>query len=528
MSTRILVTDSFSPDGIRALQSQGYEVDLHVGKTAEELLEIVGQYDGWIVRSKTRVTAVLLEAATRLRVVGRAGVGVDNIDLDAATRRGVVVMNTPGGSSVTVAELTFAMMLAMARDIPAATASMKSGRWEKKRFQGHELAGKTLGVVGVGRIGSMVVERAIAFGMRVLVHDPFATPEAIARLGAELVELDDLLGRADVVSLHVPLTERTRHLLDAERLHRMKQGAYLVNCARGGIIDEQALADALAEGHLAGAALDVFETEPPPADSPLFGLETFVCTPHLGASTVEAQDHIAVQLAEQFIAFFDEGTIRNSVNGPSVTRELLEALGPWLGLATRVGSLAAQLAPQRPTELVVEVSGEIAQHDLAPVTAHALVGMLRHFSADAVNTINAPALARQRGLKTSQVTSNRHEDYLSAIAVRCSGPEGSVEVVGSVFGKHDLRIVRVDGFEIDAHPEGHLLVLRNADVPGIIGQVGSILGEAGVNIAAIHLSRTRPHGSAFSIVNVDSEVPQEVLERLRAVEHMDHVTPIRL
>jgi D-3-phosphoglycerate dehydrogenase len=528
MSTRILVTDSFSQDGISALEAQGYVVDQHLGKTPEELLDLVGAYDGWIVRSKTRVTAPLIEAATRLRVIGRAGVGVDNIELDAATGRGIVVMNTPGGSSVTVAELTFAMILAMARNIPAATLSMKAGRWEKKRFQGHELAGKTLGVVGVGRIGSMVVERAIALGMSVLVHDPFATPEAIARLGAELVELDDLLARADVVSLHVPLTDRTHHLLDGARLRRMRRGAYLVNCARGGIVDELALAEVLAEGHLAGAALDVFESEPPSADHPLFALDSFVCTPHLGASTVEAQDHIALQLAEQFIAFFGEGTIRNAVNGPSVTRELLEALGPWLGLATRVGSLAAQLAPPRPTEVTVEVSGEITQHDLNPLCAHALVGMLAHFTADPVNTINAQALARQRGLKTSLVTSNRHEDYLSAIAVRCTGPEGSVEVVGSVFGKHDLRIVRVDGFEIDAHPEGHLLVLRNRDVPGIIGRVGSILGDAGVNIAAIHLSRTRPHGLAFSMINVDSALPAEVVERLRAVEHVDHVVPIRL
>jgi D-3-phosphoglycerate dehydrogenase / 2-oxoglutarate reductase len=528
LDARILVSDELSPRGLAILEEAGLRVDVRTGLSAEAVAGIVGEYDGLAVRSATKVTASLLERASRLKVVGRAGIGVDNVDLDAATKRGIVVMNTPGGSSLTVAEHTFAMLLSLVRHIPSATASVKAGKWEKKRFEGHELAGKTLGVVGIGNIGSVVVERARAFGMSVVAYDPFIAREAAERLGARMVALDELWPAADVVSLHVPLTEKTRRIVNADTLARMKPGAYLVNAARGGLVDEAALAEALREGRLAGAALDVFEKEPPPPDHPLLALENFVCTPHLGASTEEAQEAVAVQLAEQLVAFFRDGTIRNAVNVPSISRELLEKLGPWLTLATKVGALAAQLVRGRATAVTVEYAGEITTHDLRALTSHVLVGLLSVSAADTVNEVNAPSLARERGLTISEVRKPDAADYASTIGVRLEGGEGSVAVAGTVFGRRDLRIVRVDSFGIDAVPEGNLLVLRNEDVPGIVGRIGTVLGDAGVNIARIQLSRVAVGGQAFSMINIDSPAPPEVLQQLRLIPHVLSAALIRL
>src|SRR5512137_556773 len=345
MGHRVLVADDLSAEGIEILRRAGLQVDVRVGMKPEELEAAIGEYDGLAVRSASKVTARVLERASRLKVACRAGVGVDNVDLDAATRQGVVVMNTPGGSSVTVAELALGMILSLCRHVPAATASVKAGKWEKKRFQGREIAGKTLGVVGIGNIGSVLVERALAMKMRVVAYDPFITPEAAAKLGAELVDLERLWREADVVSLHVPLTEQTRHLVGAATLAKMKKGAILVNCARGGIVDEKALADALASGHLGGAALDVFEKEPPPAGHPLLALDGFICTPHLGASTGEAQAAVAVAIARQMALYLSRGVVQNAVNVPSLPAEALEKLGPYLSLAEKLGSLAGQIAP---------------------------------------------------------------------------------------------------------------------------------------------------------------------------------------
>jgi D-3-phosphoglycerate dehydrogenase/(S)-sulfolactate dehydrogenase len=529
LSAKILVSDDLSPRGLEILKKEsGLAVDVRPGLAPDALAAIVGAYDGLAVRSATKVTSGLLARADRLKVVGRAGIGVDNVDLEAATKRGIVVMNTPGGSSLTVAEHTFAMLLALVRHIPAATASIKDGKWEKKRFEGHELAGKTLGVVGIGNIGSVVVERARAFGMSVVAYDPFIAKEAAARLGATMVTLDELWPAADVVSLHVPLTESTRRIVNAGTLARMKQGAYLVNAARGGLVDEVALADALRSGKLAGAALDVFESEPPRSDHPLLALDNFVCTPHLGASTEEAQEAVAIQLAEQLVAFFRDGTIRNAVNVPSISRELLETLGPWLALAAKVGALAAQLVPGPATTVSVEYAGEITTHDLRALTAHVLVGLLSVTAADPVNEVNAPALARERGLTISEVRKPEAEDYASTIEVRLLGSQGSVSVVGTLFGKRDLRIVRVDTFDIDAVPEGNLLVLRNEDVPGIVGRIGTVLGDAGVNIARIQLSRVGVGGQAFSMINIDSPAPPEVLRELRGIPHVLSAAMVRL
>ena len=527
MTPRVLVADDLSAEGVEILRRAGLEVDVKVGLKPDELEAIVGGYDGLAVRSATKVTAKVLEKAPRLRVVGRAGVGVDNVDLAAATRRGVVVMNTPGGSSVTVAELTLAHMLALARHVAQATASVKGGRWEKKKFQGHELAGKTLGVVGIGNIGSIVVERCLALKMRAVAYDPFISPEAAARLGVELVTLDDLWAQSDVVSLHVPLTEQTRNLVNAQTLARMKKGALLVNCARGGVIDEAALAEALRSGHLGGAALDVFEKEPPPPDHPLFQCATFVCTPHLGASTEEAQAAVAVAIAEQLAAFLVRGEVKNAVNLPSLPRETLERLAPYLELAERLGSMAAQLSPDGVREVRIEIAGELATLPHRPIAARVLKGILQHALDEPVNEVSAPAIAKERGLAVREEQLVESRDFVSLLTVELKSDAGHVAVAGTVFGRREPRVVRVNQFRLEAVPEGHLILCENDDAPGVVGNIGGTLGEAGVNIARISLSREDDRSAAFSLINVDSPPPPELLERLRKLPHVRWVRALR-
>jgi D-3-phosphoglycerate dehydrogenase/(S)-sulfolactate dehydrogenase len=528
MPARVLVSDDLSPEAVRILTDAGLEVDVQVGLKPDALEAIVGGYDALAVRSATKVTARLLERATRLRVVGRAGVGVDNVDLDAATRQGVVVMNTPGGSSVTVAELALGMILSLYRHVPSATASVKAGRWEKKRFQGREIAGKTLGVVGIGNIGSVLVDRALAMRMRVVAYDPFISAEAAAKLGAALVDLDTLWREADVVSLHVPLTEQTRNLVDAATLAKMKKGAILVNCSRGGIVDERALAEALASGHLGGAALDVFEKEPPAPDHPLFAQDGFVCTPHIGASTEEAQSAVAVALAEQLVAFLRDGVVQNAVNAPGLPKEVLDQLAPFLPLAEKLGALAAQLAPQGPSEIDVEVAGELASVPMRPLSARALVGLLRQFLHTPVNEVNAPAIAKDRGIHVREVRSAEPHDWASLVTVTVRGAGGETRVAGTVYGKREARIVRVGAFRVEAVPEGHVIVCENDDAPGVVGNLGTALGAAGVNIARISLSRLDDRSGAFSFLNVDSAPSADVLETLRRLPHVRTVKALRL
>jgi D-3-phosphoglycerate dehydrogenase len=528
MAHRVLVSDDLSPEAVRILRDAGLEVDVKVGLKPEELEEIVGGYDALAVRSATKVTARLLEKAARLKVVGRAGIGVDNVDLAAATRRGVVVMNTPGGSSVTVAELALGMILALSRHLAQATASVKAGKWEKKRFQGHEIAGKTLGVVGIGNIGSVLVDRALAMKMRVLAYDPFISAEAAAKLGATLVDLDTLWREADVFSIHVPLTEQTRNLVDAATIAKMKKGALLVNCARGGIVDERAVADALASGHLGGAALDVFEKEPPPPDHPLLHADALVATPHIGASTEEAQSAVAIAVAEQLALFLQQGVVKNAVNLPPIPKEVLEQLGPYLPLAEKLGSLAAQLAPAGPTEVVVEISGELGSVPMRPLTARALVGLLRHFLDTPVNEVSAPAAAKERGIAVREVRSAESHDYASLVTLRVRGKGGETTVAGTVYGKRDARVVGVDGFRLEAVPEGHAVLLVNDDAPGVVGNLGTALAAAGVNIARISLSRLDDRSGAFSFVNVDAAPAPELLERLRRLPHVRSVRAIHL
>lgn len=529
MSKRVLVSDDLSAEAVRILEGAGLAVDVKVGLKPDELERIIGDYDALAVRSATKVTAKLLEKAERLKVIGRAGVGVDNVDLDAATRRGIVVMNTPGGSSTTVAELALAMILALSRHLAVATASVKAGKWEKKKFQGHELAGKTLGVVGIGNIGSVLVDRARALKMRVVAYDPFISPEAAAKLGATLVDLDGVWREADVISIHVPLTEKTKNLVNAQSLAKMKKGALLVNCARGGIVDERALADALASGHLGGAALDVFEKEPPAADHPLFKLDHVVVTPHIGASTEEAQAAVAVAIAEQLAAYLNAGEVKNAVNVPGLPREQLEQLGPFLPLAEQLGALAAQLALDGTNEVTVEIAGELGAVPLRPIAARALVGILRPFLDTPVNEVSAPAIAKERGIAVREVRAAEAHDYASLLTVRVRGKGGGeVVVAGTVYGKHEARIVRVDGFRLEAVPEGPIVLCENDDAPGVVGNLGTALGAAGVNIARISLSRLDDRSSAFAFLNVDSLPEPDVLERLRRLPHVRSVRAITL
>jgi (S)-sulfolactate dehydrogenase len=528
MTPRVLVADDLSAEGVEIMRRSGLQVDVRVGLKPEELAAVIPEYDALAVRSATKVTAGLLEQGRRLKVVGRAGVGVDNIDLDAATRRGVVVMNTPGGSSNTVAELTLAHMLALARHVAAATASVKAGKWEKKRLQGRELAGKTLGVVGIGNIGSVVVERCRSLRMRVIAYDPFISAEAAAKLGVTQVSLDQLWSEADVVSLHVPLTEQTRNLVNAQTLARMKRGALLVNCARGGLVDERALAEALASGQLGGAALDVFEKEPPPPDHPLFQRDNFVCTPHLGAATDEAQTAVAVALAEQLSAYLTRGEVKNAVNLPSIPREVLDAIAPYLALAEKLGSLAAQIAPPAIHEVRLELGGELALGPHRALTAQALKGLLRHVLDQPVNEVSAPVIARERGLVVREDLNPEAADYVSQLTLTLRGGGGECTVAGTVFGRHELRVVRVNQFRLEAVPEGDIILCENDDAPGVVGNIGTALGAAGVNIARIFLSRDAERRSAFSLINVDSEPAAEVLERLRRLQHVRQVRAIRL
>ncbi len=527
MALRVLVSDELSPEAVRILSDAGLEVDVQFGLKPDELERIIGGYDGLAVRSATKVTPRLLEQTRRLKVIGRAGIGVDNVDLEAATRRGIVVMNTPGGSSITVAELALAMILSLYRHLAAATASVKAGRWEKKRFQGRELAGKTLGVVGIGNIGSVLVDRAVAMKMRVVAHDPFISAEAAAKLGAEIVDLETLWREADVVSVHVPLTEKTRNLVNAQTLAKMRKGALLVNCARGGIVDERALADALASGHLGGAALDVFEKEPPPPDHPLLALESFVCTPHIGASTEEAQSAVAVAIAEQLALFLNHGVVRNAVNVPSLPKDVLEQLGPWLPLAEKLGALAAQVGPAAPQEVDVTIAGDLAV-PLRPLASRVLVGLLRPALETPVNDVNAPAIARDRGVAVREERLHEPLDYANLLTVTVRGQGGDVTVAGTVYGKREVRVVRVNAFRIEAVPDGHVILCENDDAPGVVGHLGTALGDTGVNIARISLSRLEDRSRAFAFLNVDSAPAPEVLERLRELPHVRYVQAIRL
>ena len=524
---RILVTDGLSPRGIEVLrQTEKFEVDVRERLSSDALLACIDNYDGLIVRSATKVTAPILQTTRRLKVVGRAGVGVDNVDVEAATARGILVMNAPSGNTLTTAEHTFSLLLALAKNVPQATASMKGGRWEKGVFLSVEVAGKTLGVIGLGRIGSEVARRAKGFTMRVIAFDPFISEEAAKALGVELVEIPDLFRRSDFISIHTPLTPETHHLIDSKAIAQMKPGVRIVNCARGGIIDEAALAEALKTGKVAGAAMDVFEQEPI-ANSPLLALNNFICTPHIGAASEEAQDNVAVEIAQQVVDYLQKGLIRNAVNAPSMDPELFKALQPYLTLSEKLGRLASQLAEGRMQEIRIDYRGEIAGYDPAPLTAAVVKGALDPFMEDAVNYVNSLTLAKGRSIRVIESKVLEEADYTSLITVGIRTDRGTSEVAGTLFSHREPRVVRINEFRLEAIPEGYLLIFSNLDVPGVIGTIGTLLGKNQVNIAGMQLGRERPGGRALSVVNVDTPIPTHVLEEIRRLPNIVFVKLVK-
>ncbi len=513
---KVLIADKLSPVAVRIFEERGIVVERRTGLSEPELLAVIDRYDGIAVRSATRVTAAVLEAgAPRLKVVGRAGIGVDNIDVEAATRCGVVVMNTPFGNAVTTAEHAIAMMFALARQIPAADRSTRAGKWEKSRFMGVELAGKTLGVIGCGNIGSIVAERAHALKMRVLVHDPFLSEERARALGVERVPLDTLLERADFISLHTPLTEQTRNILSREALLRTRPGVRIVNCARGGLVDEQALYDLIRAGHVAGAALDVFATEPA-KESPLFELEEVVVTPHLGASTTEAQEKVAIQIAEQMSDYLLYGAIVNALNMPAVSPEEAPRLTPYMKLAEQLGSFAGQLTETGLKSVTITFGGEAAALNTRPLVQIALQGLLRPV-LETVNMVSAPAVARARNIEVTTVEKESIEGYRTLMTVEVCTERGPREVSGTLFQGSEPRVVSIRGVPMEARLGPHMLYVRNRDRPGLIGALGTLLGDAGLNIATFHLGREKPGGDAVALVEVDQPIPEPLLERVRAL-----------
>ncbi len=523
---RVLISDKMDPRAAAIFRERGVAVDEKPGLSKDELAAIIGDYDGLAIRSATKVTADLLAHADRLKVVGRAGIGVDNVDIPAASAKGVVVMNTPFGNSITTAEHAIAMMFALAREVPEADASTKAGKWEKNRFMGVELSAKTLGLIGAGNIGGIVADRAQGLKMKVIAYDPFLSPDRAVELGIEKVELDALLARADIISLHTPLTDQTRGILSREALAKTKRGVRIVNCARGGLIDEAALAEALHSGHVAGAALDVFESEPPAPDNPLFSAPNFICTPHLGASTDEAQVNVAIQVAEQISDYLLNGGITNALNVPSLSAEEAPKLKPYMALAEKLGRLVGQLEGEGVTAVSVETEGAAAALNQKPIVAGVLAGLMGVWSAS-VNMVNAPHLAREHGIDLKEVRHDREGDYATLLRVGSAGAGGERSVAGTVFGKDTPRLVELHGIKIEAELAGEMLFVVNDDAPGFIGRIGTALGEAGVNIGTFHLGRREAGGEAVLLLSIDQHVPESVLAAIRGLEGVRRVAALR-
>jgi len=522
---KVLIADKMSPKAAEIFRERGVEVDEITGLAPEELIKRIGAYDGLAVRSSTKVRPEVLEAAENLRVVGRAGIGVDNIDVPTATAHGVVVMNTPDGNSITTAEHAIAMMFALARQIPAADRSTHAGKWEKSRFMGVELTGKVLGIVGCGNIGSIVANRAQGLRMRVIAYDPFLSPDRAEDLGVRKVELDELLASADFITLHVPLNDHTRGLLDGKAFAKCKPGVRLVNCARGGIVVESDLKDAIDNGQVAGAALDVFAEEPA-KDNALFGMDQVVATPHLGASTSEAQEKVAVQVAEQMSDYLLTGAITNALNMPSLTAEEAVHLKPYMKLAELVGSFAGQLTRTGLKNATIEYEGQVAEQNCRPLTQAALTGLLRPI-LDTVNMVNAPIIARERDIDVTEMKHDRDCDYQTLIRLTVTTERGERSVSGSLFGSEKPRIVDVKGIAIEAELSPHMLYISNEDKPGFIGALGSTLGDAGVNIGTFHLGRVGPGSDAVALISLDEAIDPAVLRKVESLPHIKQAVPLR-
>ncbi|MFC3074723.1 phosphoglycerate dehydrogenase [Shinella pollutisoli] len=515
MAPRVLVSDELSETAVQIFRDRGVEVDFQpkLGKDKEKLAEIIGNYDGLAIRSATKVTEKLIAAAKNLKVVGRAGIGVDNVDIPAASRRGIIVMNTPFGNSITTAEHAIALMFAVARQLPAADSSTQAGKWEKSKFMGVEITGKTLGVIGAGNIGSIVCARAIGLKMHVIAFDPFLSKERAEEMGITKVELDELLAQADFITLHVPLTDKTRNILSAEALAKTKPGVRIVNCARGGLVDEKALADAIRSGHVAGAGFDVFEVEPA-TDSPLFGLPNVVCTPHLGASTTEAQENVALQVAEQMSDYLVKGAVSNAINMPSITAEEAPILRPFIRLADVLGAFVGQVTESAIKEIEILYDGATAAMNTKALTSAVLAGLIRPQVAD-VNMVSAPVMIKEKGIILSEVKRDKSGVFDGYIRLTVKTANQTRSVAGTVFSDGKPRFIQIKGINLDADVGSHMVYITNTDVPGMIGFIGTMLGEAKVNIANFQLGREKEGGDAIALLYVDGPVSEEVLARLR-------------
>ncbi len=525
---RVLVSDPLSEKGIERFKEKGIDIDIKTKLTEDELVKCIGSYDGLVVRSETKVTARIIEAADNLKVIGRAGVGIDNVDVSAASKKGIVVMNTPGGNTISAAEHTMGMMLALSRNIAQANSSLKQKQWKRKEFMGTELLGKTLGVVGLGRIGVEVAKRALSFGMHILAYDPFISTEYAQKIGVRLETLKELFQKADYITLHVPVTAETKHLINKKNLDEMKDGVRIVNCARGKIINEEDLAQAIKSGKVKGVALDVFEQEPP-YDSPLLNMDAVIVTPHLGASTEEAQENVAVDIADQMADALEGITIRNAVNMPSVEPEVLNKIRPYIDLIEKLGKVASQLIEGGINKVEILYSGEFTDLNVAPLTVGCIKGLLEPILQDNINYVNAPFLAHERGIKIIESKSSQAEDFANLITVEVATDKSKILIAGTLFSRNEPRIVRIDDFYLDAVPEGYMLFCSNNDKPGAIGYIGTVLGNNNINIAAMQVGRKKTvAGQAVTVINVDSIVPEKVLKEIKKYKNITDIKLVTL
>ena len=524
---KILVSDNLSERGVDILREAGFEVDFKTGMSPDELKSVIGQYHGIVIRSATKLTSDVIDAAENLKVIGRAGSGLDNVDKAAASKKGIVVMNTPGGNTITTAEHTIAMMFAVARKVPQATGSMKAGKWEKKKFTGVELYNKTLGIVGLGQIGNQVARRAQGLEMHVIAFDPFLDEEQAKAMGVESVSVEEIFRRADFITFHTPLTAETKNLVNSKSIQTMKPGVRLINCARGGIINEDDLLEALNSGQVAGAAMDVFSVEPP-GDLPLLKHENVESTPHLGAATDEAQVNVAVAVAEQIVDYLKFGTIRNAVNFPSIPQDQMPKLQPFIALAEGLGKFATQVFGSGIKGITVEYRGNVAALDVEPITIAALKGVLSPILQETVNFVNAPFITKERGIEVKETKSDDAGDYHSTVTLTLNGKEKSKSFSGTVFSKKDPRIISVDDFPVEIIPEGNILVIYNNDKPGVIGGIGNLLAGHEINIAWMHFGRESAGGMSISVVAVDTPVTDSQMEELKKLPNILSATQVFL
>ncbi len=523
---KVLVSDSIAEEGIRILKREA-EVDVLTKLSKEELIKVIKNYDALVVRSATQVTREVIEAGDRLKVIGRAGVGVDNIDVDAATEKGIIVLNAPEGNTIAAAEHTIGMILALARNIPQANASLKAKKWEKSKFLGVEIYDKVLGIIGLGRIGSEVAKRCQAFGMRILAYDPYISEEKAKALGVKLTTLDEILKNADFITIHTPLTKETQNLIGAKEFEKMKKGVRIINCARGGIIDEEALYSALKSGKVAGAALDVFAKEPP-LDSPLLTLDNVIVTPHLGASTAEAQINVAISVAEQVLNALKGEVVKNAVNAPAIGPEVMEAIRPYLPLAEKIGKFLAQVVKGYINQVEISYSGEIAEKDTKFLTIAVLKGLLEPVLCAPVTYVNAMIIAKNRGIKVFESKSPKTEDFANLISVTAKSDIDQRRAAGTIFGKRDARIVLIDKYRVDAIPSGYMVISNHIDKPGVIGKIGTLLGKNNINIAGMIVGREYPGGPAVMVLAVDSFIPDEILKQFLDVDGVKDAELVKL